>query len=174
MGGQGVDGLKGRWPGGGLPLPTPPYPLSPAMVEDTPWRQVVCGWPRIKQFGKVSWPRNHRELFQSRRNALKLAWPEGRKWEESPAPVALRDEELLCEFADLISCSARLEHLSPEMSLKNKKQDNLSSEDSVKGNNQYRSHVGSPLEHEEESRNNFQQFETNDKRRPYPRVHLEP
>ena len=174
MGGQGVDGLKGRWPGGRLPLPTAPYPLSPARVEDAPWRQVMCGWPRIKQLGKVAWPRNHRELFQSRRNALKLTWPEGRKWEESPAPVALRNEELLCEYANLISCSGRLEHLSPEMSLKNKNQDNHSSEDSVKGNNQYRSPGRIPLEHEEESRKNFQQFETNDQCRPYPMVHLEP
>ncbi|KAB0340210.1 hypothetical protein FD754_023319 [Muntiacus muntjak] len=55
------------------------------------------------------------------------------------------------------------------MSLKNKKQDNLSSKDSIKGNNQHSSQCRIPLEHKEESCNSFQQFETNDQHRPYPR-----
>ncbi|KAB0375483.1 hypothetical protein FD755_012126 [Muntiacus reevesi] len=55
------------------------------------------------------------------------------------------------------------------MPLKNKKQDNLSSKDSIKGNNQHSSRCRIPLEHKEESCNSFQQFETNDQHRPYPR-----
>lgn len=85
----------------------------------------------------------------------------------------MRDEELLCVFISLIDLLRRLKHLSPEMSLKNEDQNDLSPKDSVKGNDQYRAPSGIHLEPEEESRNDFWQFEPSNLFR-HPRIHLEP
>ena len=59
------------------------------------------------------------------------------------------------------------------MSLKNEEQNDLSPKDSVKGNDQYRAPSGNHLEHEEESRNDFPQFEPSDLFR-HRRIYLEP
>ena len=59
------------------------------------------------------------------------------------------------------------------MSLKNEEQNDLSPKDSVKGNDQYRAPSGIHLEREEESRNDFWQFEPSNLFR-HPRIHLEP
>ena len=49
-----------------------------------------------------------------------------------------------CEFANLISCSGRLEHLSPEMSLKNKTKITFHLRTLLKEINNAGLHVGSP------------------------------